>query len=95
MAHLKWVYLYRFVLILDEYRVLTAHHCNITKDHIVFAGGIDYDGSDVEQKKNGILNVTYNPNLLKNYVSRREFNRSSLVLKKNSKKSKMVMELVR
>ena len=46
-------------------------------------------------KKNGILNVTYNPNLLKNYVSRREFNRSSLVLKKNSKKSKMVMELVR
>ena len=48
-------------VILDEYRVLTAQHCNITEDHIVFAGGIDYDGSDIEQKVR-ILNVTNHPN---------------------------------
>ena len=48
-------------VILDEYRVLTAQHCNITEDHMVFAGGIDYDGSDIEQKV-GILNVTNHPN---------------------------------
>ena len=44
-------------VILDEYRVLTAAHCRITGSDSVFVGGIDYDGSDMEQKV-GIYNVT-------------------------------------
>ena len=47
-------------VILDEYRVLTASHCRITESHSVFVGGIDYDGSDIEQKV-GICNVTNHP----------------------------------
>ena len=47
-------------IILDEYRILTATHCGITDKHTVGVGGIERDGSDIQQNVR-ICHVTNHP----------------------------------
>ena len=47
-------------IILDEYRILTASHCGITDEYTVTVGGIERDGSDIQQNV-GICHVTNHP----------------------------------